>query len=370
MSGEKRRAPTLRAEGVVKSYRGRLALEVTELEVPAGTTYALLGSSGAGKSTLLRILGLLERPDAGRVLLEGQELSRGHRASRMRLAMLFQKPYLFRGTVGDNVAYGLKARGVHPRERAFRVAHALERVGLPGFAERDSRALSGGEAQRAALARALVVEPEVLLLDEPLSYMDPLNKERLTCEFSEILHGEHITAVYVTHDQEEAYAVADAVGILHEGRFVASGPLDEVMAEPKSAWTASFLGMEPPVPGLITARDDGLAEVDAGGLTLFGVSDRPVGSSVLVSIRPEDVTLFTDADGLPKSSARNRVRGIVTDIRPKGAMLRVVVSSGDTRFASLVSRAAVAELGLAEGVPVVAMFKAAATRIISADKLA
>ncbi|HEY3316815.1 MAG TPA: ABC transporter ATP-binding protein [Coriobacteriia bacterium] len=367
MSAETRAAPILRAEGIRKSYRGRLALEVTELEVEAGTTYALLGSSGAGKSTLLRILGLLERPDAGRVLLDGRELSARDRRSRMRLAMLFQKPYLFRGTVGENVAYGLKARRVNPRERDARVAAVLERVGLPGFAGRDARTLSGGEGQRAALARALVVTPEVLLLDEPLSYMDPLNKERLTREFAEILRGEGVTTVYVTHDQEEAYAVADTVGILHEGRFVASGPLDQVMTAPSSTWTASFLGMEPPVRGRIVGRDDGVAEVEAGEARLYGISDLPVGSQVLVSVRPEDVTLFSDTEEIPHSSARNRVRGLVTDIRPKGAMLRVVVSRDDTSFASLVSRAAVSELGIAEGTPVVAAFKAAATRITSAE---
>jgi len=363
MSAESRQAPALRAENVRKAYRRRIVLEVPELSVASGSTFALLGSSGAGKSTLLRVLGLLDRPDAGRVLLDGREVSRNDRAARLGIAMLFQKPYLFRGSVADNVAYGLKARRVPAAERARRVADALERVGMAGWRDRDARTLSGGEAQRVALARALVVAPRVLLLDEPLSYMDPLSKERLVREFADILRGEDVTTVYVTHDQEEAYAVADHVGILHEGSFVASGPLDEVMSLPSSPWTAGFLGMEPPIAGRIVATADGVAEVEADGIRLFGVSNLPVGAEVVVAVRPEDVTLFSSAETLPPSSARNRIDGLVTDVRTKGPMVRVVVARDGLKVASLVSRAAVADLGLAEGSRVRAVFKAAATRI-------
>jgi molybdopterin-binding protein len=331
--------------------------------VPAGGTFALLGSSGAGKSTFLRILGLLDRPTAGRVLLDDRPVQPRDRDARMQTAMLFQKPYLFAGTVRDNVEYGLKTRKVGAEDRRRRADAALERVGLGGFGDRDHRALSGGEAQRVALARALVVEPRVLLLDEPLSFIDPLAKERLVREFADILRESGTTTVWVTHDQEEAFAVADNVGIMHAGRFVALGPLDEVMALPSTRWAAGFLGMEPPMRGRVVASSEGIAEVDACGLRLFGPSDLSVGEEALVAVRPEDVTLFSAGEPLPRSSARNHVEGVVAEVTPKGAMVRVVVARGDARLASLVSRASAAELGLEPGVGVTAVFKAAATRI-------
>jgi molybdopterin-binding protein len=352
------------ARGIRKHYGKRVVLDVPELSVPAGTTYALLGSSGAGKSTLLRILGLLERPDAGTVLLDGEEVGPRDRRARMRVAMLFQKPYLFAGTVAANVAYGLRARKVPAPQQARRVAEALERVGLGGLAERDHRALSGGEAQRVALARALVVEPEVLLLDEPLSFIDPLVKERLTREFAALLRSQDVTAVWVTHDQEEAFAVADTVGILHQGRFVASGALDDVMAMPETPWVASFVGMEPPLEGRAVSHEDGITEVDLGGLHVFGLGHVPTGRAAAVAVRPEDVMLFSGGVELPLSSARNRIEAEVADIVPKGAMVRVVLAvPGGGTLASLVSRASVAELGLEPGSRALALFKAAATRV-------
>ncbi len=359
-------APSLKAEGIRKSYRGKVVVDVPSLSVPADSTFALLGSSGAGKSTLLRILGLLEVPDAGRVMLDGQALSHRDRTSRMRIAMLFQKPYLFRGTVADNIAYGLRARNAPRIDRARRVSEALELVGLTGFESRDYRALSGGEAQRVALARALVVEPEILLLDEPLSFIDPLVKERLTRDFAALLRAQHVTVVWVTHDQEEAFGVADNVGILRDGRFAANGALDEVMAMPGTAWTASFLGMEPPLRGVAAGSSGGICEVALGDLRLYGLGDLPPGTPARVAVRPEDVMLFDASSPLPASSARNRLEAVVEEIVPKAGMVRVVLAVDGARVASLVSRASAAELGLAPGVPVLALFKATATRVAPA----
>jgi tungstate transport system ATP-binding protein len=151
-------------------------VDVDHVEIGAGETLALLGPSGAGKSTLLSILGLLERPDAGQVYLDGKPVSTKDSSARMQMAAAFQSPYLFKGTVADNVAYGLKLRGMPGGGRRDAVAEALERVGLDGWESRSALTLSGGEAQRVALARALVLKPRVLLLDEPLSSLDPLIK--------------------------------------------------------------------------------------------------------------------------------------------------------------------------------------------------
>ena len=264
-------APTVRGEGLRVRYRGRDVLDVPRIEIESGTTYALLGASGAGKSTLLRVLGLLERPTDGHVLFDGDEVRSGDLRSRRRIAAVFQKPYLLRGTVGDNVAYGLRLRGVPASERAGRVAASLERVGLAGWQSRSALTLSGGEAQRVALARAIVLEPALLLLDEPLSYMDPLLKRTLSLEFARILSGQHMTTLYVTHDQDEAAIVADVMGVMRDGRIVAEGDPDTVLGLPADEWVASFVGMEAPLKGVVASSADGLSVIDVDGVEVTAV---------------------------------------------------------------------------------------------------
>jgi molybdopterin-binding protein len=344
-------------------YRRRTVLDVPSISVESGETYALLGASGAGKSTLLRVLGLLEAPTAGRVLLDGRRASRRSLATRRRIAAVFQKPYLLRGTVAANVSYGLRMRGIRGRESASRVSDALARVGLAGWEKHSALTLSGGEAQRVALARALVLKPELLLLDEPLSYMDPLLKRELTAEFAQILASERVTAIYVTHDQDEAAVVADRIGVMREGRIVAEGDPDEVLGLPADGWVASFIGMEPALRGCVTASEDGLATIDVAGADFFATSGLSAGTNVLLAVRPEDITIYEAGVELPRGSARNRLDAVVADIRPGGGTVQVVLDHHGTRIAAAVSRASAKELGLALGTNVLAVFKATAVRV-------
>ncbi|HEY5548474.1 MAG TPA: ABC transporter ATP-binding protein [Coriobacteriia bacterium] len=356
-------APAVCAEDVRVTYRGRTVVDVPSITLASGQTYALLGASGAGKSTLLRVLGLLERPTRGRVLFDGSTVRTGDLVARRRIAAVFQKPYLLRGTVADNVAYGLRLRGISPAERAGRVAASLQRVGLAGWELRSALTLSGGEAQRVALARALVLEPSFLLLDEPLSYMDPLLKRSLSVEFAEILAGERITALYVTHDQDEAAVVADRIGVMREGRIVAEGDPDTVLGLPADPWHASFVDMEPSLPGRVTASVDGLAEIAVDGVSVYATTGFATGSDVLLAVRPEDVTLWESGVQMPAGSARNRLACVVEETLPRGGSVRVVVRSGGARFAASISRASAAELGVAPGSHLVASFKATAVRV-------
>lgn len=362
-------APAVRGENLRVVYRRRTVLDVSSISLPASRTYALLGASGAGKSTLLRVLGLLERPTEGRVLLNGLVADRRDLAMRRTIAAVFQKPYLLRGDVGDNVGYGLRLRRVPADERRQRVAGALERVGMRGWEDRSALTLSGGEAQRVALARALVLEPQLLLLDEPLSYMDPLLKRSLSQEFAEILKSERITALYVTHDQDEAQVVADVIGIMREGRIVTEGDPETVLSIPNDEWQASFLGMEPPLEGTIEAVEDGVARIRSGRLELYAAPPEPPGTSVLVGIRPEDVLLFEPGVELPKTSARNRVEGVVASVDPRGATARVIVIAHDHRIAVSVSATSARELDLRFGSPVTLLFKATAVRMRRRDTI-
>lgn len=356
-------APAVRAEGVRVVYHGHAAVDVPEVVIQPGTTYALLGPSGAGKSTLLRVIGLLERPSSGRVLIDGRESRASDLAARRRIAAVFQKPYLLRGSVADNVGYGLRLRRVPAADRERRVSAALGRVGLSGWEARSALTLSGGEAQRVALARALVLEPRLLLLDEPLSYLDPLLKRRLTLEFAGILAAADVTALYVTHDQDEAAIVADRIGVMRDGRIADEGEPAEVLGLPADAWLAAFVGMEPPLSGRVVASADGLVEVDCSGVSVFVAGEAPLGAAVQAAVRPEDVTLYEAGAELPLGSARNRIEGVIAETRPSGGSVQVVVERGAVRFAASVSRASAAEMRLTPGTPVLASFKATAVRL-------
>ena len=354
---------SLAGEGLRREFRrGSFVLDVPAVEVPAGKVLALLGPSGSGKSTLLEVLGLLEKPTGGRVLLGGREVRMRDREARLQMAAVFQRPFLFKGTVGANIAYGLIARGVPRSKRAGLVAAAADRVGLAGSEARSALSLSGGEAQRVSLARALVVEPRVLLVDEPLASLDPLLKRQLTHDFASILRDSGVTVLYVTHDQDEALMVADSVAIMNAGRIVSVGPALDAMSLPPDAWTAAFLGLEEPVEGTTLSVTDGLAEISVGESRVFVTGGPEAGSRIVLAVRPEDVLLFEASVELPVSTARNRIRATVVSIAPRGATNHVVLDAGGLRLASSVSRAATTELGLRPGVVVLAVFKASAVR--------
>ncbi len=244
-------AVAMEARGVRRAFRSGFVLDVPEFRLAAGRVTALLGPSGSGKSTLLAVLGLLEQPDEGVVVFGDRVVSAGDKDAREGIAAVFQRPWLFKGSVGANVEYGLRLRGVAPRMRAAAAEKALERVGLAGTESRSAHILSGGEAQRVALARALVLQPRVLLLDEPLASLDAALKTRLAGDFARILGEGGVTTLYVTHDHDEAMMMADEVALMRDGTIVTHGTVDAVMGLPEDEWTAAFLGMEAPIRGVV-----------------------------------------------------------------------------------------------------------------------
>jgi molybdopterin-binding protein len=354
----------LSVQGIRRSFAGsQFQLRVDELTAKSSETLVLLGPSGSGKTTLLNVIGLLESPDEGSVLLGGVPVTRADREQRNRMAAVFQRPYLFRGDIADNVGYGLRVRGIRGTERDRRIASALERVGLSGWERRSTARLSGGEAQRVSLARALAIEPAVLLLDEPLASLDPLLRRRLTSEFSAIVHETGATVVWVTHDQEEALAVADKVAIMNGGAVVAWGSAEQTMGVPADEWTAAFLGMQAAIPARVVSSEDGLVGLETGGgAVVFATGLADVGADALFAVRPEDVLLFEAGVELPPTTARNRLPARVIAAEPRGATVEVTLGMGGARVAASVSRSSAAELGVVPGADVQAVFKATAVR--------
>ena len=250
------------------------AVDHVSLDLPAGEVLAVLGPSGSGKSTLLRAVAGLEALDDGSVAYDGRDLAAVPTHKR-GFALMFQDGQLFpHQSVAGNVGYPLRLRRVPPGQRARRVEALLALVGLPGFGERNTAGLSGGERQRVALARALAVEPRLLLLDEPLSALDRAMRERLGHDLRDILVAAGTTALLVTHDQEEAFAVADRMALMRAGRLAQSGTVDEVWRAPVDAEAARFLGYRTVLDGEAARR-----VLAAGG-------DESVAQSVAQSVAP------------------------------------------------------------------------------------
>ena len=244
----------LQLKNLTKQFPGRLAVDDLSLEVGPGEILALLGPSGCGKTTTLRLLAGFETPDTGRVIVAGDEVTELPPAER-RFGMVFQNYALFPHLdVGENVAFGLKLKG---EAAARRVAEVLAMVDLEGYERRPVTALSGGQQQRVALARSLAPEPRVLLLDEPLSNLDPSLRERTRRELREAIQRVGITTVFVTHEQEEAFDLGDRVAVMNLGRLEQVGTADTLYDQPANSFVATFVGRSNILPGELVRLEKG-----------------------------------------------------------------------------------------------------------------
>jgi ABC-type Fe3+/spermidine/putrescine transport system ATPase subunit len=279
-----------------KTYENRPLLSGISFAVEAGETVCLLGASGSGKSTLLRIIAGLEAPESGQVLWRGTDLA-SVPAHLRYFGLVFQDYALFPHlSVAENVAFGLKMQSLPRREIKRRVTASLEQVNMSGFAHRRVTDLSGGEQQRVALARALAPRPRLLMFDEPLGALDRALRDHLLEELRGILHASDVPAIYVTHDQEEAFAIADRVVLLHDGQIEQEGRPADVFASPASGWVARFLGLGNVIEG--NWLGDGRVETSLGVLDVNCLPGASLGEPVTVLIRPERVNLTDRGVGL------------------------------------------------------------------------
>ena len=310
------------------------------LSVPRGSLIALLGPSGCGKTTTLRMVAGLEMPDAGRVRVDGRDVTRLPPYAR-RMGVVFQSYALFpHMTVAANVAFGLRMQGVAGAERARRAAAVLAMVGLSDQAQKRPRQMSGGQQQRVALARALAIEPDVLLLDEPLSALDAKLREELRVEMRILQRRMGATAVFVTHDQAEALAMADLVAVMDAGRVAQLGAPEEVFERPATPFVAEFVGR--------SARFTGVAA--AGGVRVGDVLLRcaaPAAGPVRVFVRPHRIGLIG-----PEAAAENATPGVVAALDYTGEVVQVVVDTPLGRVPVDVSTVSQAWRGLQPGAPV------------------
>jgi putrescine transport system ATP-binding protein len=321
-------APFIRIEGVTKAFGKFTAVDDVSLDIEKGEMFALLGGSGCGKTTLLRMLAGFEAPTAGRISIDGQDMT-GVPPYERPVNMMFQSYALFpHMTVEGNVGYGLKHEPISKAARADRVREMLELVQLAPLAKRKPHQLSGGQRQRVALARALAKQPKLLLLDEPLGALDKKLREHTQFEIMNIQARTGITFVVVTHDQEEAMTLADRIAVMDHGKIKQIGPPTEIYEHPNSRFVAGFIGSINMFDGVVQAvggRSMIAVEALGQGVEIANGEHFTAGERVTVAVRPEKIMISRERPG-----ANNVLSGVVKDLGyfGKDSLYRVSLPSG------------------------------------------
>ena len=339
-------------------------LEIPSFCLGENEFVSLIGPNGAGKSSLLLCLMGLIQMESGSVWYRGTEIqSDASRLSlRRKIAMVLQEPLLFDSTVYENVASGLKIRGLARGEMRDRVMTYLERFNLADLARRSARKLSGGEARRVSLARAFAVEPEIIFFDEPFANLDPPTRQSLTDDMDRVIGEQGIAAILVTHDQSEALRMSDRVVVLNLGRVVQDGSPAAVMNSPVNEFVANFVGMETILEGVVLVNLEQQMTVRVGAHEVDAIGCQEPGDAAYCCIRPENVTVSI-GDPAQRTSARNVFPARIVEIASMGPFLRLRLDCGFP-LTSYVTRESFANLALSQGSEVYASFKATSVHTI------
>ncbi|MDX3974565.1 ABC transporter ATP-binding protein [Shinella sp.] len=313
----------LQCESLSKRFGAHTAVNSVSFNVPRGSFFSILGPSGCGKTTLMRMIAGFEEPTSGDIRIKGKSVL-STPPNKRPVKMVFQHLALFpMMNVGENIAYGLRCRGENKADITRKVAAVLDRVGLPGTEEKQVAQLSGGQKQRIAIARCMVLEPDVLLLDEPLGALDLKLRERMKIELKQLQHQFETTFLYITHDQSEALLMSDNVAVMNAGRFEQIGSPQELYNDPKTGFVAGFVGDSNRWPGRALSVSDGKVRValDGGGEAIAQAGDDRItaGSAVELFVRPEVLVVGAGSE--------NRLAGTVESLLFNGASSRILVRS-------------------------------------------
>jgi tungstate transport system ATP-binding protein len=347
---------------ILVRYGNSIALNLAALDLYAREMLAIIGPNGSGKSTLLRVVGMLQRPTSGSVRFHGVDALNGNSFRlRRRIATVFQEPLLLNATVQENAALGLRLRGVSKKEITCRLEPWLERLGIAHLRARSARSLSGGEAQRTSLARSLVLEPEILLLDEPFAALDPASRETLLRDFQPIIKDSGITTVFVTHDRNEAFTLAGRVAVLDHGRLLQIGAREEVFRRPANKAVAEIVGVENRLSGLVEECEKDLTTVRVGQNKLKVQGKFQPGAKAVVCLRPEEVGVSRENSHANKSNA---LMGTITGVSSSVLHQRITLDCGGIEIVALLERRVGYGLGLAEGDRVTVSYSSDAAHLI------
>ncbi|KGK79790.1 spermidine/putrescine ABC transporter ATP-binding protein [Thalassobacter stenotrophicus] len=324
--------PDLVCNAITKHFDDFRAVDEVSFEVPQGSFFSILGPSGCGKTTLLRMIAGFQHPSSGELLIKGKSMN-GVPPNRRPVSMVFQHLALFPTmNIGDNVGFGLRQRGVARPEITRRVGEVLERVGLPGVSERRIDQLSGGQKQRVAIARCMVLEPDVLLLDEPLGALDLKLREHMKVELKSLQAEFNTTFVYITHDQSEALVMSDNIAVMNKGRFEQIGAPQDIYHNPVTPFVAGFVGEANKFTATVAMTNGHAVKLatDPGHEIYIDAAsaDITTGSRVDVFLRPEAIELLQDAPATIDGA--NVSTGVVTSVLFNGANSVATVQDAST----------------------------------------
>lgn len=354
-------SPKLEIANIEQVYGRKKVLEIENLKVFSGDCLVVYGPNGSGKSSLLRILALVEKPFKGEVFFENQKVKDSNSLFlRRKMALLLPRPLFFRGTVEENLVYGLKIRKTTPVLIKERLEKIVELFSLSELLSRDARTLSSGESQRVHLARAFILEPEILFLDEPFSTLDYPTREEKVLELKQVIEETNQTTVLVTHYREEAMFLANKVAVLIGGRIAQEGRVEEVFNYPATSEVARLVGVETVLKGIVKEKKDGLLVVKVGEQEVVAVGSGLEGRETTLFIKPEDVLI---AHQKLESSVRNWFKGKILTAQSFGRLLHLQIDCGFLLKANL-TQAAWEELNLREGEKVWAGVKATAVHTV------
>ncbi|HII00541.1 TPA: ATP-binding cassette domain-containing protein [Methanosarcinaceae archaeon] len=333
------------------------ALDSLDLTIRDGEYFVILGPTGSGKTLLLELIAGFHRPDSGKILINGKDVT-DLSPEKRNLAFVYQDYSLFpHMTVKKNIEFGLKMKKFKAPEKFREISEYLN---ISHLLERYPLNLSGGEQQRVSLARALVTDPEILMLDEPLSALDPRTQDSAREMLLNVHRKGKLTVLHITHDQTEARIMADKIAVVMDGKLVQVGTPEEVFEKPANDMIADFVGFENVLKGRVLSREKGLLRIEAEGKVLEAAGEVEVGDMVHVGLRPENIVL---SKTFTQSSIRNSLKGTVIEVQSLGALVRVRMDCGPLLNA-LVTRQSAEEMELAPGVPVYAQFKASSIHVL------
>lgn len=362
--------PVLEVRDLLIRRNGKEVLKINHFAVNRGETLAIIGPNGSGKSTLLLALARILKIAQGEIYFQGSILNdRDLLGYRRKISLVLQDPLLLDTSVFNNVATGLRFRGVSRKKIKSQVHSWLKQLGITHLKDRSSRQLSGGEAQRVSLARAFALNPHILLLDEPFRALDAPTRARLLDDFQSLLAETETTVVFVTHDMDEALLLGDRIAVILDGELRQIGTPEQVFNSPIDVEVAELVGVETVLAGRVIKSEGGQVILDVCGILVEAVGSARLDQEILLLLRPEDVTLWMGHD-LPISSARNCLMGEVTRIIPQGPLVRVVVQChGHNRHqyvqvTALITRASARQMELETNKQISLTFKASAIHLI------
>ena len=346
----------IKVKNLSKRWR-EFSLKNINLATRQGEYFTILGPTGAGKTLLLEVIAGFHLPDKGEIWINDKNVTEFLPEQR-KVGFVYQDYSLFPHlNVEKNIGFGLRLKKISNHESNKRIKHAMNLLGLSHLSKRLPKTLSGGEQQKVALARAIVLDPDVLLLDEPLSALDAPTQERLRGELKELHKKSGITTIHVTHDHVEAILLGDKIGVLSDGKLIQVGEPDEIFRKPKSEFVAKFVGVENIFSGKSELKKD-LARIDIGNVLIEAVTQKE--GKVKVCIRPEDIILSKRPI---KSSGRNMLKGKITEISDRGTIVKLKVDVG-RELAVIITKRSFLDMKLKIGSEVYAAFKASSVHVI------